>query len=422
MEFYQLDNGVRVVLAPMAGVQSTAIGVYTNTGSRNETPNINGLSHFVEHMAFKGTQHYPTTKDTSSLEGLGAVQNAWTDNEATSYYCKIPADKWREGLDLIKDLALYPKFPATDLEIERGAIIEEINRSEDQPDDRVGDVLMELMYDPHTWGMRIIGPADVIRKLARQDFVDYHKVHYISSSLVVVMAGKLEIGNAKFEINKHFGKLPKSQHMGSKEFKEHQIHPQVKIYPKETAEQAHIELAVRGLASSDPRRYTLSVLNALLGSGMSSRLFIEIREKRGLCYSVSSQGLRFTDTGLWSIHAGLNTAKLDEALVAMQTEMRKLKTALVPAQELEEAKHKLRGGIIFAQENPIHQMEYYAHQVLVDMEISDYDSLIDRLMRVTVKDIQRLANELFVSPKLNLAIVGPFAVADENRLAKTLEL
>lgn len=420
MEYFKLKNGVRVVLIPMSGVQSTAVGVYLNVGSRFEAPEVNGIAHFAEHMTFKGTKNYPTPKDTSSLEGLGAMQNASTNFDATAYYCKIPSDYWQQGLDLIKDLALYPIYPEKDLDMERGVIIEEINREEDQPDERVWDVLMDLMYSPNPLGRRILGTPEIIRKLTRSDFQNYHQTFYTSHNIVVGLAGKFDSLAARQEIERHFGLLPDTHSSSFTPFLDTQAAPQIKLYSKDTAEQAHIELAVRGLTVLDPRRYALSVLNAILGAGMSSRLFVQVREKRGLCYSISSDSMRLPDTGLWSVHAGLNIAKLEEAVVAILDEMRRVTMELVPQEELAEAQRKLKGSLIFSQENPSRQMDYYVHQALVHDDLIDYDTHINRLMGVTAADIQNVARDLFVTEKLSLAIVGP--VKNSEALLKLLKI
>ena len=191
-EFYRLDNGVRVVLVPMDGVESVAVGVYVQTGSRYEDKKINGISHFLEHMVFKGTKNYPTHEDTSRLEGMGAIQNAWTDIDATAYYCKIPADRWQKALDLIKDLVLYPMIPEKDLEIERGVILEEINRLEDRPDELSGELLLQTAFPGNTLGMRVIGRAEVIRNIRREDFLDYHRTQYVAGRVAIVIAGKID--------------------------------------------------------------------------------------------------------------------------------------------------------------------------------------------------------------------------------------
>src|SRR3989344_1510272 len=179
-EFYRLDNGVRVVLVPMLGVESIAVGCFVETGSRYETVENNGISHFLEHMAFKGTKKFPTHKDTSFLEGLGAIQNAWTDVDATCYYCKIPADHWEAGLELAKELALFPTIPNKDLEIERGVILEEIRRRDDLPDELSGEVLQEMMFPGNPLGMTILGNPEVIKAVSRGDFTAYHSSQYVS--------------------------------------------------------------------------------------------------------------------------------------------------------------------------------------------------------------------------------------------------
>lgn len=209
-DFYRLENGVRVILVPMQGVESVGVGVYVGTGSRYETKEVNGISHFLEHMAFKGTKNYPTHKETSYLEGLGAIQNAWTDVDATAYWCKIPADRWEEALRLAADLAINPTVPEKDLEIERGVVLEEINRKEDRPDELVGEELGKLMFGGNPLGMTVLGEAEVIKKLSRKDFMDYHDRQYVSGNFVVTIAGKIsQITNLKSQITIIFGSLPK---------------------------------------------------------------------------------------------------------------------------------------------------------------------------------------------------------------------
>ena len=194
-EFYRLKNGVRVVIVPMSGVKSVAVGVYVGTGSRYETSQTNGISHFLEHMVFKGTKKFPTSRDTSYLEGLGAIQNAWTDVDATAYWCKLPSEKWKEGLEMVKELALYPTIPNRDLEIERGVILEEIQRRNDRPDELVAEALQIMMFPGNALGWTTLGKPEVIKDLSRADFLRYHQSQYKSDNLVVALAG--EIGNWK---------------------------------------------------------------------------------------------------------------------------------------------------------------------------------------------------------------------------------
>ena len=420
-DFYTLRNGVRVMLVPMEGVQSTAVGVYTGTGSRYESPQINGISHFLEHMAFKGTRRFPTHKDTSFLEGLGAIQNAWTDVDATCYYCKIPADHWEAGLELAKELALFPTIPNKDLEIERGVILEEIRRRDDRPDELSGEVLQEMMFPGNPLGMTILGNPEVIKAVSRGDFTAYHSSQYVSKNVLVVLAGKVDMKAVKPRIEEWFSDLEPKLPRNFEKPGPGQTDARVKIMYKELSNQAHIELAVPGLPLTDPRRFAATLLTVYLGRGLSSRLFLELREKRGLCYAVRASEERWVDTGVWSVYAGLNIEKLDDAVTAILSEMARVKETKLTKKELAEAKEKVRGPILFSAEDPLHQMDYYGRQALDrPNEILTYDVLIDRLMQIDAEEIRQIANDLFKAERLNLAVVGP--VKGEEKLVKLLKV
>ncbi len=418
-DFSKLDNGVRVVLVPMAGVESVAVGVYVQTGSRYEEVKNNGISHFLEHMVFKGTKNYPSHTDTSRLEGMGAIQNAWTDVDATAYWCKIPADKWYEALDLLKDLVLYPNIPDKDLEIERGVIIEEINRREDRPDEIVGEVLLDQMYPENALGMTTLGTKEVISRVARQDFVQYRDRQYVSGRIVVVLAGKLEqIANSKKQIEDFFGSLPKQT---GKVFEPilSRTASKTKIYKKDLASQVHIQMGVYGLTVNDPRRFALTLLTTYLGQGLSSRLFIELREKQGLCYAVATDEMRLTDTGVWSVYAGLAVDKLETAVDGIAKEIQRVKATKLTAEELIQTKEKIRGPMLFSKENPINVMNFYAKQALDKPDnMMDYDTVLSNILQIDADQIQQVANEILVNENLNLAVVGP---VDEFRVQKLME-
>ena len=424
-DFYTLPNGVRVVLVPMIGVESVAVGVYIKTGSRYETPEINGLSHFMEHMAFKGTKRLPTTKDTSRLEGLGAIQNAWTDVGATAYWCKIPVDYWQQGLEVVKELALYPRFPAKDLEIERGVVLEEIRRREDRPDEISQELLVSTMFSHNPLGMTTLGDSKVIKKVTRQDFVNYHKQQYVSQRLVVVLAGNISKSRSKIEstVAKWFGSMPKSEGKNFAPVELKQTKPVVKITQKDLANQAHVCLGIHGFAVADPRRFASTLMTAYLGQGLSSRLFLELREKRGLCYAIRADEDRLEDTGIWSVYTGTGMETLEKAMEGVLVEMGRMKEVKLTPKELAQAKEKVRGPLLFSKENPINQMEFYARQVLDrPQEVLDYDIIINRLMQVTVNDIRNVALELFTTTKLNLAVVGPIKSDQKDNLLKLLKV
>lgn len=422
-EFYRLKNGVRVMLVPVEGVKSVAVGVYVGAGSRYETQKINGISHFTEHMVFKGTRKFPTYRETSYLEGLGAIQNAWTSEHHTVFYCKIVGDKWKKALEMVKELALFPVFPVKDLEIERGVVLEEIKRREDRPDQQVGEVLQGMLYRGSPLGMTVLGEPGVIKTLSRDDFLKYHQSQYVSDNVVVVLAGgiKNEMANIKRQIEGWFGGMVQKEAGDFEAVKEVQSKPQAEVLHKEKGNQVHLELAVRGISFYDKRRYALKILTSLLGRGMSSRLFVEIREKRGLCYTISASDIKMKDTGFWTVYAGLNKERLDEAIEAILVEMGKVKQDLVGEKELTEAKEKIRGMIVFAQEDPANHMDYYGEQALERPDdVIDYDTHVERLMGVTAEEVRQVARDLFVTEKLNLAIVGP--VQNAERLVELLHV
>jgi predicted Zn-dependent peptidase len=424
MEYYKLNNGLRVVLVPMPGVESVATGIYVGTGSRYETAQNNGISHFTEHMVFKGTEKFPTTRDVSYLEGLGAMQNAATSLDYTQFYCKIPADRWREGMEVVKELATKPIFPAPDIEMERNVILEEIKWLNDHPDDLIGDVMQEALFPNHPLGMPIIGRPDVIKKLTQEDFVQFHRQFYTPGNMVVALAGKIiDPDGVKSQIEEWFGSMQPAQKPDFHPFVQEQKAPAVKMLTKSTLNQAFIALAVPGLSNNDPRRFALSVLNSYLGQGFTSRFYLEVREKRGLCYTISSGEHRLVDTGYWGVFAGLNHDKLPEAITAILQELRLVKDKPISEKDLTVTKEKIRGPLIFSMENPTSQMNFYGKQVLEKSEqVLDYDTVINKLMQVTVEDVQNIANDLFISEKLNLAIVGPIKRSEEKSLLKLLQI
>lgn len=422
-EFYRLGNGVRVVLVPMNGVKSVAVGVYVGTGSRYEEIKNNGISHFLEHMVFKGTKKFPTPRDTSYLEGLGAIQNAWTDVDATAYWCKLPSDKWKEGLEMVKELALYPTIPVRDLEIERGVILEEIQRRNDRPDELVAEALQELMFSGSTLGWPILGKPEIIKSLSRAAFLRYHQSQYKSANIVVAVAGNIAQGaKLKAQIKDWFGGLPEGQIQGFEKV-ESKNGPRIKIDNKKLANQAHLELGLPGVSVADPKRFALSLLTSYLGQGLSSRLFMELREKRGLCYAVQASESRWKDTGGWDVYAGVNIDKLEGALEGILGELKRTKEIKLTKDELAQTKEKVRGPIIYSMENPVRQMEWYAKQALDRPdEMMDYDTVISRLMRVTVEEVQSIAREIFRTEKLNLAVVGPISPSREDKLLGILKV
>ncbi|OGC98076.1 hypothetical protein A2W16_00260 [Candidatus Amesbacteria bacterium RBG_16_48_31] len=423
-EFYTLRNGVRVVLVPMSGVESVAVGVYVKTGSRYETPKNNGISHFLEHMVFKGTKKFPTHKDTSYLEGLGAIQNAWTDVGATAYWCKLPADRWREGLEMVKELALYPLIPEADLEIERGVILEEINRRNDRPEELAGELLMKTMYGQNPLAMTVLGLPEVIISVSKDNFKEYQTQQYTAGRLVVAVAGSgASRAVIKDQIEKWFRELPGAVGREFEPIGEKWVKPRFKIRPKKLSGQAHVEIGVPGFNVRDEQRFAAAMLTAYLGQGMSSRLFIELREKRGLCYAVHASHETLEDVGVWETYAGVALEKLPAAVEAILAEMARLKEVKLTAAEIAATREKLRGPLLFSMENPVNQMNWYAKQALDRPDqILSHGDVINRLMQIDSNKVQQAAGELFATERLNVAVVGPVDKKAVEGLAKLLRV
>jgi predicted Zn-dependent peptidase len=327
-------------------------------------------------------------------------------------------------LEVVKELALYPTIPPKDLEIERGVILEEINRRDDRPDEMVSEEFQALLFGGNPLGMSILGDPGVIKKVTRQDFLDYHGQHYTAGNLVVALAGKLptrKVVNTR--IDEWFGALPKASATEPVWVSLKQYEPVLRVKNKKLAAQAHIEIGVPGLTVDDPRRYALSLLTAYLGYGLSSRLFLELREKRGLCYAVRADGQRWKDTGVWSVYAGLNIDKLEQAIAAIVAELKRVKEIKLTEAELSQTKEKLRGPMLFSMENPVGQMEYYARQALNKPDdILTYDEVINRMLQIDSVQIQQIARDLLVTEKLNLAVVGPVEKKREPGLVKLLKV
>ena len=423
-EFYRLKNGVRVVLVPMSGVKSVAVGVYVGTGSRYETAGNNGISHFLEHMVFKGTKKFPTSKDTSYLEGLGAIQDAWTDIDATAYWCKLPSDRWREGLEMVHELALYPTIPNKDLEIERGVVLEEIARRNDRPDELVAEALQGLMFPGNALGWTTLGRSEIIKSLSRADFLQYHQSQYKSDNLVVAIAGNISQRSVlSAQIKDWFGGVPEGKSGGFEKFRDEQKQPRLKVRQQKLANQVHLELGVGGVNVTDPRRFALTLLTSYLGQGLSSRLFMELREKRGLCYAAHASESRWRDTGEWDVYAGVNIDKLEGALKGILNELSRTKEIKLTEDELAQTKEKVRGPVLYSMENPVRQMEWYAKQALDRPEqMMDYDTVISVLMKVTAVEVRAVARDLFRTEKLNLVVVGPVEKKREAGLLKLLKI
>jgi predicted Zn-dependent peptidase len=401
-----LSNGVRLMLVPMAGVESAATAVMVGVGSRFETPEINGISHFLEHMVFKGTAKYPTTDDVNFIERLGGLQNAYTDIDITNYHNKVLATDWREALEINKELAVKPRLEQQYVDKERDVILEEMKRYEDEPEAKVGEAFHSLMYPGTRLGMRIIGEEKPLRTADAETLRTYHDRWYAPENMVVVVAGRIVDEKAVTDqVTEWFAGLPKGMGGTAEAVKVGQTEPKTAFVTKPDAQQAHINLGLRVFPRGSDDRYAWNLFNLLFGVSFTSRLFREIREKRGLCYHVRSSTDNWSDAGYWSIYAGVATVKVPEAVQGIMDELKKAADNGVTDEEVAIAKKRLKTMMAFRIEDPEFLNEWYGRQELFGQPIMTVADYLSRVEQVGKADIDALIRKYIRTETLNLAVV-----------------
>jgi predicted Zn-dependent peptidase len=403
-----LDNGLRLILVPQAQSLATTVLILVEAGSKYETREINGLSHFLEHMCFKGTKKRPRSIDISSeLDGLGAVYNAFTSQEDTGYFAKARPEHFDKILDAVSDIYLNQIFDSREIDKERGVIIEEINMYEDLPMRRVQELFINLLYGDQPAGWDIAGRKEVIKKLTREDFLKYRDEHYLSQSSLVVVAGKFNEAEAIKKIKAAFGEIKSGKKTQKVKTLDYQVKPALLLKTKKT-DQTHLVLGVRAFSLFDERRYILEVLADILGGGMSSRLFQKIREEMGAAYYVSADAELFTDHGYLAASAGIDHNKINEVIKAMLEEFKKLTLKEISQKELRRAKDHLIGHLIIGLETSDRLAGFYGAQEILTREIITPAGLIGKIQAVKSEEIGKIANDIFQNSKLNLSLIGPF--------------
>jgi predicted Zn-dependent peptidase len=401
-----LLNGLRVILAPQEGLATTVL-VLVEAGSKYETKNINGLSHFLEHMCFKGTAKRPRAIDISAeLDGIGAEYNAFTSQEWTGYFAKARNENLDTILDVICDLYLNPIFNPQEIEKEKGVIIEELNMYEDMPQRKVQDLFLELLYGDQPAGWNVGGQKEIIKKLTRGDFLAYRQKHYVASATSVIVAGSFNGEKVVRQIKKCFAGISAGKKSGKVKTRERQIKPAIMIKHKES-DQTHLVLGCRAFDVFDKRRYALDVLADILGGGMSSRLFQKVREELGAAYYVGAGADLFSDHGFLGISAGVDHQKLSVVIKAILEELNKLKNGAVSEKEVRRAQDHLSGRLILALETSDELAMFYGGQEILKREMISPNELLKRIRSVKKDDILSVANYIFKNNKLNLALIGP---------------
>ena len=417
-----LPNGIRLITIPMDSFESATALVMVGAGSRYENKKNNGISHFLEHMAFKGTKSRPTFMEVAGLiDAIGGEFNAFTSKEYTGYYIKASKNNIEICLDLLSDMLQNSKLDEVEIEKEKGVIIEEINLYEDTPMRHVGDIYEELLYGDTPLGWDTAGTKEVIKSLKREDFVNYMNSLYSPTNMTVVVAGGIDEKNIESLVNKHFSSMKPFDFGKALKIIEKQTIPQVKIKTKST-EQAHLALGFRTVPIDSPDRYALSVLASVLGGGMSSRLFSEVREKRGLAYYTRANSDHYKDAGSIAVTAGVDPKRIDEAISVIVAVIRDLRDGKKPIKpyELKKAKEYLKGHMVLELEDSRYVTVVYATQELVEGRIKDANEVLQKIDKVTASDVLRVAKKYLVNKGMNLAIIGNFT--DKKRFEKLLKV
>jgi predicted Zn-dependent peptidase len=413
---HTLKNGLRVVLAPMPETETATVIIMTGTGSRYENAHENGLAHFLEHMFFKGTKKRPSAKAISEeLDGVGAISNAFTSKDRTAYYAKVSAKYLDTALDVISDIFLNSTLPPKEIQKERGAIIQEIDMYEDMPMRTVDNVFDALLYGAgHPLGRTILGPKENIRAFKQKEFAAYHKRNYNAKNTVVCVAGAFNEQKVLAKVRKEFAKLHDGVAPTFTPFTAEQLEARVSIKEKQT-DQTQLMLGVPAYPYQHKDEYALAVLAAILGGGMSSRLFLEVREKRGLAYSVHAGVDKYPDTGSFYVQAGVEHGKLEKTVTTILDEMKKMKRTKVSAAELKKAKAYLTGTMTLSMETSDEVATNAVSSLLSIGKIRTLEEKLKAIQKVTAADVERVAKDLFKTERLNLAVIGPHAAGDTVR-------
>ena len=419
-QLHTFESGLRLVTVPMQGTKTVTVFVLVGTGSKYETKDINGISHFLEHMMFKGTTKRPHYLDISrELESIGASFNAFTSKEYTGYYAKASSAKKDIIMDVVFDIFLNSTMNEEAIQTERHVVVEEIAMYNDNPQYLVGRDFEKLLYGDQPAGWDVAGEKETILGLKREQFVEYFKTHYVAGNTVVAVAGDIDPEEIKKKVGNYFQHIRTAPKFGKPKVVEKQTAPGLHVFYKDT-DQAHLVLGFRSHDMFDERRYAVDILADVLGGGLSSRLFDEIREKRGLAYYVSAGQDSYTDSGYFGVSAGVNLAKVADAITATLTELKKVSQDGVTEKELAQAKNKAEGRTAMALEKSDFVANTSASSLLFRNFLLTPEEELAKIKAVTLADVAAVAKDIFLEDRLNLAIVGPFK--DPEPFRKLLKL
>jgi len=414
-----LKNGLTLITVDMPHLDSLTTLVAVGVGSRYEIKKINGISHFLEHMFFKGSRKYPTAEEISTIvDGIGAVNNAATTKEFTYYWIKSSSKHSEIALDILSSMIKESLLSEEEIEKEKGVIIEELRMYKDIPQRYIWELYEKLQYGDQPLGWDLGGAEKTVTSLVREDFVKYVDSLYSPKNMVLVLAGKLP-SNLEKLIKTYFSDLPERSKYNPKPYQiNKQIKPKVSIFYRAT-DQANIVLGMMGFSRDDERRYAARVLATILGEGMSSRLFLQVREKRGLAYHIGADFEFYKDTGAFTVDAGLKLEKIEDALEVIIAELTNMTLEKVAEAELKKAKEMIRGRLAIRAESTNFLAEYFGINFVLERKIETFDEYLNQIDKVSAEDVQSVARELFKSQEYNLQIIAP--LKDSEKFIEILE-
>lgn len=399
-----MPNGLRVITEEIPYVRSVSVGLWVGTGSRFEDENVYGISHFIEHLLFKGTTTRSARELAEAIDAVGGQLNAFTAKEYTCYYARVLDEHVGVAVDILADMMLHSRFETGDVAREKGVVIEEIKMYEDAPDELVHDLFAQALWQNHPLGRTILGTSETVSGLDREKILSYFRSHYTADNSVLAVAGNmkheqvLEIAAAGFE---EYG-----GHYSQPSLEAPTVSPKVVVRTKDT-EQVHLCLGTRGVSQDDADVYPLHVLNSILGGGSSSRLFQEIRENRGLAYAVYSYQSSYRDAGLFTVYAGMSPACVEEVIGLILAEFHKVRRDGITRQELDRAREQVKGGLLLGLESTSNRMSRLGKWELTQGHVPSPEEIVARIDSVNADDIVRLAGQILSDDLLTLTAIGP---------------
>ena len=400
-----LPNGLRILTETITYVQSVSIGIWVASGSRDETHEIAGISHFIEHMYFKGTETRTARQIADEFDSIGGQLNAFTDKEYTCYFCKVLCEHLPHALNVLSDMFLNSTLATQEIELEKNVILEEIKRHEDTPEEQVHDLVAEIVWEGHPLGKSILGNEESVENLTRDNLVEFTGSRYSPDSIIISAAGNLVHEELVEQINRLFG-----DNTGSRE----KLSEKPPIFTNEsrlttkTTEQVHLCIGTKGYSQVDQNRYDLAIIDATLGGGMSSRLFQEIRENRGLVYAIGSYSASYRDGGMFAIYGGTSMENIEEVVNLIRAEFKNIVQGNITDDELTRAKNQIRAALVLSEESMSSRMSRMAKTELYFGRLMPIEEIISCVQNVTHESVARAANDIFGDSQFPIAAIGPF--------------